>query len=344
MTDRPQAIRAGRAIVVAHTDRERLWRHADQLSSPDRAILETPHFVVCQTPTGNHAQVVLMHTFNGTTIDEDLPAIVADELGPIGVVSTAREYEDTLQAIIASTSPTASQSSSDGQAHLDIRAAWRHYGLNTMRRLRPLVSDQSMPMAEMQSSHISQFAAIYRRIIECTIGANFLDVGTSLGFLPLLVAERHPGLTVVGCDHRQDAMSCAIDLAAANGTHRVAFLLKDVMSDDFPEIGTFDTVAAVHLLEHLAEDQMPLALTNLLSVTARRLIVSVPYEESLQTLYGHQQAFTPEKVRFWGAQCIEMLGVGQLQCEDLSGGLMIVDRTANGSARPDSVASQAKRR
>lgn len=334
MTCRPQAIRAGRAIVVAHTDREQLWRHADQLSSPERTIHETPHFVVCGPPKVKRGQVVVMHTFNRTTIDEDLPAMIADELGPIGVVSTAREYDDTLRAIVASTSPTASQGAASGQDNLDLLAAWRHYGLNTLRRLRPLVSDNSLPSPEPRSSHIAQFAAVYRRIIEYTTGASVLDVGTSLGFLPVLVAERNPSLTVVGCDDRQDAISCATDLAAANGTHRVTFVVKDVLSKEFPEVGTFDTVMAVHLLEHLAEDQMPLALTNMLSVTAKRLILSVPYEKSLQALYGHEQAFTPEKLRFWGAWCVETLGAGQFRCEDVSGGLLIVDRDTNRIWRP----------
>jgi len=58
-----------------------------------------------------------------------------------GVVSTAHEYEDTLQAIVASTSPTVSVSSGSGLDHVDLLAAGRQYGLNTLRRLRPLVND-----------------------------------------------------------------------------------------------------------------------------------------------------------------------------------------------------------
>jgi SAM-dependent methyltransferase len=326
MTHKPQAIRAGRVIVVAHTDREQLWRHADQLSSSERTIRETPHFVVCEPLTVKRGQVVLMHTFNRTTIDEDLPAMIADELGPIDVVSTAREYDDTLRAIVASTSPMASQSAGSGGDNLDLLAAWRHYGLNTLRRLRPLVDDHSVSSPGLRSSHVAQFAAVYRRIIEYATGASLLDVGTSLGFLPMLVAERHPNMTVVGCDNRQDAISCAIDLTAANGTRRVNFLLKDVLSKWFPEVGTFDTVTAVHLLEHLAEDQTPTALINMLRVTSKRLILSVPYEESPQMLYGHEQVFTLEKLRFLGALCADTLGGWRFRCEDVSGGLLIVDR------------------
>ena len=325
MTDPPRAIRAGRTLVVAHTDREHLWRHVDKLSSSERTVRKTHHFVVCQPAPGKRGQVVLMHTFNRGTIDEDLPAVIADELGPLGVVSTAREYDDTLQAIVASTSPTSSGSSGSDLDGLDLLATWRHYGLNTLRRLRPLVSEHSTRPTALRSSHIAQFATVYRRIIECTTGASLLDVGTSLGFLPILATELYPSMTVVGCDHRQDAISCATDLAAATGSHRLTFLLRDVLSEDFPNVGAFDTVTAVHLLEHLTEDQMPVALTNMLSVTAKLLIVSVPYEDNLQALYGHRQAFTLEKLRLWGQWCADRLAGGRFHCENIGGGLLIVE-------------------
>ena len=329
MTDRLQAIRAGRTIVVAHSDSEHLWRHADQLRSSDHTLRETPHFLVLLPPNQQHRRAVLMHTFSTTTIDEDLPAMIADELGPIGVVSTPREYDATFRAIVASTSAASLHCPDCGQPHLDLSAGWRHYGLNTLRRLRSLLSDHVAPSTVQVYSHIAQFAAVYRRILQCCTGASLLDVGTSLGLLPILVAERYASMNVVGADYRQDAISCATDLAAAAGAHRVKFIVKDVLTQEFPAVGSFDTVTAVHLLEHLREDALPLALTNMLSVTAERLIVSVPYEENVQDLYGHKQLFTPEKLQFWGNWCVETLGGGQFQCHDVSGGLLIVDRSTN---------------
>src|SRR5262249_56161358 len=125
-----------------------------------------------------------------------------------------------------------------------------------------------------------------------------------------------------------------IDGGGANRGDRVTFLLRDVLSNDFAQVGSFDTVTAIHLLEHLAEDQLRIALTNLLRVTTRRLLVSVPYEVTLQALYGHQQAFTPEKLHLWGQWCVDTLGAGSYRCEDVSGGLLIVDRSTNQDATP----------
>jgi SAM-dependent methyltransferase len=177
-------------------------------------------------------------------------------------------------------------------------------------------------------SHVVQFAAIYRRIIECCKGASVLDVGSSLGFIPVMLAEHFDGMSIVGCDNRQEAVACAADLASAAGVDQVAFVIKDVLSSDFTEMGMFDTLTAIHVLEHLDEGDLPTALGNLLHVTARRLIIAVPYEEQVQPLYGHEQAFTPEKLDRWGRWCVETLGGGSYRCEDVSGGLLIVDRPA----------------
>jgi cyclopropane fatty-acyl-phospholipid synthase-like methyltransferase len=133
-------------------------------------------------------------------------------------------------------------------------------------------------------------------------------------------------MTVVGCDNRQEVLSCASDVSPNSTSSRISFLHKSLLDEDFQEVGRFDTVTAVHLLEHLAEDELPLALSNLVEVTSRRLIVAVPYEEKIEVLYGHQQAFTAEKLSSWGQWCVETLGCQQYWCEDVRGGLLFVDR------------------
>jgi SAM-dependent methyltransferase len=269
---------------------------------------------------------VLMHRFDESSVDEDLPAIIANELGPIGLVTTALEFDETLGAIIASSVSRESPVCLDcGRVHVDLGMAWRRYCLNSLVRYRQLLSEERAAPAP-QESHIAQFAAVYRRIIDCCVGVNLLDVGSSLGFLPLLVAEHHADMTVVGCDNRQEVLSCASDVSPNSTSNRISFLHKSLLDEDFQEIGKFDTVTAVHLLEHLAEDELPLALSNLVEVTSRRLIVAVPYEEKMEVLYGHQQVFTPEKLSSWGQWCVETLGCQQYWCEDVRGGLLIVDR------------------
>src|SRR5262245_52613944 len=103
----------------------------------------------------------------------------------------------------------------------------------------------------------------YQRVMELRVGDSLLDVGTSFGFLPVLVAGRDPTATVVACDLSFDALACATDLAVMARAPQVTFLAGDVLASDFPTLGQFDTVTAIHLLEHLSEDELPRALTGI---------------------------------------------------------------------------------
>jgi len=85
-------------------------------------------------------------------------------------------------------------------------------------------------------------------------------------------------------------------------------------------------MTAIHLLEHLAEEDMLTVLDHLLQVTRKRLLNAVPYEEQAQRVYGHEQVFTPEKLGQWGKWCIEILeGKGRFWNEELMGGLLVVE-------------------
>lgn len=308
-------------VAVAHQDGASVERMAERLASRGFALSRTSRFVVGRRPPARLA--IVMHTLDETTVDEDLASALAEELGPTGALASARAYGEALFAIVASTCPAALDCPRCGRLHLDHPALWRHYCLNTLDRLRPLLADGAGPGPD---SHIGRFAAVYRRILELRAGTSVLDVGTNLGLLPVLVGERDPAATVLGCDNRPEAVAAAADLAAATRASRVRFAAGDVLAADFAGVGRFDTVTAVHLLEHLAEPEVPVALANLLAVTARRLVVSVPYEDPVEPLYGHRQAFTPARLREWGRWCVRTPGGGRAWCEEVAGGLLVVER------------------
>jgi SAM-dependent methyltransferase len=317
-----EAIRVGRLTVVAQPDRSRLARLAARLAARGYEVRESPHFAV-----GRRDGVsVLAHPFTTSTVDEDVAPLVAEELGPLGLVSSAREYGEALFAIVASTSPSAGPCPKCGRVHVDLATVWRHYSVNTLRRLRALLATPPGAPARVPATHTEQFAAVYRRVIDACAGRSLLDVGTSLGFLPVLLGELRPDIRVAGCDNRQDAVTAAADLAAVAGAAHVTFSVRDVLAPEFAAVGTFDTVTAVHVLEHLTEAELPVALTSLLGVTARRLILAVPYEAVAEPLYGHEQVFTLERLRSLGERCVSTLGGGRFQCEDVCGGLLIYDR------------------
>jgi 2-polyprenyl-3-methyl-5-hydroxy-6-metoxy-1,4-benzoquinol methylase len=268
-----------------------------------------------------------MHTFNEATVDEDLSVTIASELGPLGIFGSAAEYGDALFAIVASTCSSSLDCPKCGRLHLDQPTIWRRFCANTLGRLRSLVEERP-PTSSSLASHVVQFAAIYQRIIEYSIGGSLLDVGSSLGLLPVLLAERFPNMRIVGCDNRPDAIVCATNFAAGGHNGRVTFLLRDVLAPDFADVGRFDTVTAIHLLEHLTEDELPLALIHMLQASARRMIIAVPYEEKMELLYGHQQVFTREKLLSWGRWCIDEMGGGNYWCEQVMGGMLVVERAA----------------
>ena len=117
-------------------------------------------------------------------------------------------------------------------------------------------------------------------------------------------------------------------MAALTGKHDLAFAQLDLLSPQFAkELGAFDTVTAIHILEHLPEEHLSLAFEQLLRVTRDRLIVTVPYEAEPTRAYGHEQVFTREKLACWGRWCVESLaGIACYWCEEVAGGVLIVDR------------------
>jgi SAM-dependent methyltransferase len=312
-----RAVRVGRIVAVPDADGASVAGTIDRLAARGFRVRRTPHFTHCQRPGG---QTVLLHRFSESTIDEDVSPLVAEELGALGVIASARDYGETLFAVVASTCPSSLDCPECGRLHLDQAAVWRHFSLNTLVRLRAWLDAPGV-----SASHTAVFAAIYRRILERRVGTSLLDVGSNLGHLPVLLSERAPEMTVVGSDNRPESIASCEALAAAAGA-RVSWRLADVLAPDFVEMGRFDTVTAVHVLEHLAEEDLPAALAHLLGVTGRRLIVAVPYEETPQPLYGHRQAFTPEKLAAWGEWCVETLDARVFTCEDVGGGFLLVDR------------------
>jgi len=252
-----------------------------------------------------------------------VPSFVVDELAPIGAIASEQEFGKALFAIVASTSPASLNCAECGRLHLDNPAIWHHYCLNTLRRLR---LESRSNDSDGSASHVSQFAMIYQRTAEQRIGRTMLDVGSNLGLL-ILIAERDTDAMITGCDNRLDIMRQATALASRLDVGRVRFEVRDVLRPEFRTIGRFDTVTAIHLLEHFTNDEIEVALENMLDATSRRLIVAVPYEHSAQALFGHRQAFDEDSLRTWGAWCMEELGADSVSYDDVCGGFLVVNRS-----------------
>lgn len=306
-----EGVRVGNLIVLAQPEEILLSSYKQQLCNQSYRISETEHFVICQQPSSRC--IVLMHTFDQNTINADLIRYIEEELPTFGFIKSGKQFGATLFAVLASTFP----------APRDQHMIWHRFCQNTLDSLHDHIAH---PDLITPTSYIGPFAAIYRRIFELFSGQSLLDIGCSFGFLPVLMAERFPQARITGIDNNPDAITLSTNLVSASNDHRVTFTLLDILDKDFSGQEYFDTVTAIHLLEHLSEQAMPLALTHLLQATNKRLLIAVPYEGQAQALYGHQQVFTSEKLDFWGNWCIEQLkGKGRYWCENVMGGMLIIE-------------------
>jgi SAM-dependent methyltransferase len=278
-------------------------------------VQETPHFLFftrSEAPT-----TILVHRFSPQELDADIKHFATLELKPLGILHESQRFGVILAGIVGSFFPE------------DVRRAWSYFGANTLQRFLIFLSTVSTPPYPDYTS-IGSFATQYKRICELCVGKTFLDAGCESGFLPVLIAERLPFMErVVGIDIRPDMFDVVSTLAHERHLSNVAFLQADLLAEDFTEVGRFDTVTAIGVLEHFAEAEMYQMLAHLLTVTVQRLILIVPYEREPETVYGHEQVFTPEKLGTLGNWCVQQLdGKGKIWLEECVGGLLLIEKTS----------------
>jgi len=283
--------------------RKRLAQQVSQLQ-------ETQHFLFARMP--DTQQVVLVHQLAQSELDNNIGQYIMNELAPHGLMTSDSAFGAALVGVVNSTNPR------------NPASAWGIFSLNTLQLLREQIDN---PPDQEKQDFITPFAHIYRYLLTQKVGTSLLDVGCACAFWPLLVAERAQAThgRLVGADNRQEAITLSQNMAKLAQIENVEFVVSDLLAPDFAEIGTFDTVTAIHLLEHIPEEQLPHALDNLLQVTKQRLIIAVPYEQKATAAYGHEQIFSHEKLAQWGAWCVEKIGgKGRSWCEDVMGGILVV--------------------
>ena len=274
---------------------------------------ETPHFLLCkraETP-----KTVIVHWFAPEEIDADIGHYFMQELKPLGIFEQGPCFGDLFASVIFSLSP------------YDIQSALRLYATNTLRRYQRLVAIEDAHM--LRTSPMEKFSLLYQRICDLQVGEHFLDAGCGYGFLPLITAERFPSLkNILGIDIEANHFPVIRAIAQERQLRNVQFAQADLLAADFGSIGRFDTVVALHVLEHFTEVDTYRVLANLLAVTTQRLIVAVPYEEGEpEQVYGHLQLFSRPKLKAMGEWCIQQLaGAGRVQYEDCVDGLLIIER------------------
>ncbi len=276
---------------------------------------ETKHFLLFTR--SEEPSTVLVHWFAPQEIDSDLTHYLIQELKPFGVIQGWQHLNDLCAGIVGgSLFPD------------DVRRAWNYFGTNTLQRLLAFSSSATTPSLPDYGT-LGASATLYQRVCELCVGERFLDAACNGGFLSLLLAERIPFVTEArGIDIDEHVFSVAQELARERGLTNVRFSHADLLADDFDTLGSFDTVTALHVLEHFTEHDTYQVLSNLLKVTSRRLIVAVPYEEGdPEVAYAHLQVFSRSKLEAIGSWCVQQLqGNARTWYEDFVGGLLLVER------------------
>lgn len=284
-------------------------------------IQETPHFFYCTRQKA--PATLLVHWFALDDLHTNISRHLVEELRPFGCIPNSVRLGEFMTGIVGTTFPD------------NVRRAWTFFGANTLQRLLLFVSTAA-PEILPDYGTLEASATLYQRVCELCVGERFLDAGCNNGFFALLLAERRPFVKeVIGVDIDPDIFCVAQELAATRRVSTVRYLQADLLSEvEMCALGVFETVTALHVLEHFSEAEMYTVLRNLLQVTTHRLILAVPYEEELTAAYDHRQCFSRAKLEGVGTWCIEQLqGQGRLWCEDLCGGLLLIERCPTLAAR-----------
>lgn len=313
-----RSVRVGSVIVVNgyRVNRVLLQR---QFASAGYQIHETPHFLLFTRE--EEPRTILVHWFKREEITSNVVHYLVQELKPYHIITQSEQLGEFLTGIIGGTVYAG-----------DVQRAWNYFGANTLQRLLVYVGS-ALPSDLSDYGTLGAFATLYQRICELCVGERFLDAGCNSGLFSLLLAERIPFLReAVGMDIDAHAFSIGQAVAAQRHLTTVCYRQADLLTDDVDAFGVFDTVTALHVLEHFTEEEMCRVLANLLNVTAHRLILAVPYETGdPEGAYGHRQVFSRAKLEAVGTWCLEHLqGAGRLWCEDVSYGvgLLLIERLA----------------
>lgn len=280
-------------------------------------LQETPHFLLCTRAAA--PSTILVHWFAPEEINADIGNMFMQELKPLGLLSNAQHFGQVFAVIVCSLFP------------YDTQRAFHLYATNTLQRYRNLLADTNSECPHSDTT-IQTFAAVYRRVFQLRAGKRFLDAGCSFGFLPLLIAERFSHLDqVVGIDIETGSFPIMRSIAKEQQLKHVHFAQADLLTADFSSLGIFDTVTALHILEHFNEPDMYRVLTNLLQITSKRLILAVPYEsDQPEIAFGHQQLFSRDQLEAVGRWCLQHLGgQGRMTYEECAGGLLLIERLSS---------------
>lgn len=220
-------------------------------------------------------RVHLVHDLPADLIDNDLAGLLATELFAPGWLEGSELFERLMTGIVISSAP-------------DPLSAWTLFYANTLDRLTaPSSADLPEPHSGLAEGSLAGYAPVYAHARSLIDPGSMLELGSCFGFFSLLCA-RHRDVTA------SDLTPNTVRLLAQVAP-RLDLRLGTVICDAarVPRPGaSYDTVVALHLLEHLPPEHGLAVVREMQRLARRRVIVAVPYEDEPTAAYGHVRTFS----------------------------------------------------
>ena len=255
----------------------------------------------------DHERVHLVHDLPDELIDNDLAGLVAGELFAPGWLEGSELFERLMTGLVVSAAP-------------DPLAAWTLFYRNTLARLTALaaggVATPTLAPSSLVEGSLAGYAPVYAHAHTLIGPGSLLELGSCFGFFSLLSAAH---LTVTASDLTPNTVRLLSRVAPRLGL-RLGTLICDAARVPRPD-ASFDTVAALHLLEHLPPEHGAAVIAEMQRLARRRVVVAVPFEDEPTAAYGHVRVFTREILQEMGAA-----SGWHWDVHDHHGGWLVLDR------------------
>jgi SAM-dependent methyltransferase len=240
--------------------------------------VRTSHFDLRPGP----GPVRLRHRLGPGEVDDDLAGLLADELFAPGWLRGSEMFERLFTGVVRS-------------AHEDPVAAWTAFYRNTLDKA---AAPPSGPVTGGVHGTIAGYAPVWDHALPYAAGAaSVLELGSCFGFFALRLAEA--GHAVTASDVSPGTVDLLARIAPALGLPLQA-MVADAAHVGVPD-SSYDTVMALHLLEHLDPDHGDRVLAEALRVARRRVVIAVPLEEVADDTWGHVRTVSLADLDAWGA-------------------------------------------
>jgi len=246
-------------------------------------------------------RVHLVHELAADRIDNDLAGLVADELFAPGWLTGSDLFERLMTGIVLTSAADAS-------------AAWELFYRSTLARLAVLAEGGEAETPGCGS--LAAYTPVYAHALSLVGTGPVLELGSCFGFLALQLADRAP---VTASDVTANTVRLLAQVAPRLGRH-LDTLICDAARVPRPD-RSYDTVLAVHLLEHLHPEHGAAVLAEMQRLAVRRVVVAVPFEEEPTAAFGHVRVFGPDELRALGTA-----SGWSWETHELHGGWLVLDR------------------